>query len=82
MLFILEALPEETTSGCSEELFYVEDLSSLFGETPEDPKGRQETWKGALESKGMRVNLKKTKNMISSENAGKVTLEGKFPCTI
>ena len=31
-------------------------------------------------SLGLRVNVKKTKTMISSENAGKVTTEGKFPC--
>ena len=30
----------------------------------------------------MRVNVKKTKTMISSENTGKVTIEGKFPCAV
>ena len=32
--------------------------------------------------KGLRVNIKKTKTMINSENAGKVTVEGKFPCAV
>ena len=32
-----------------------------------------------FESKGLRVNVK-TKMVISSENAAKVTEEGKFPC--
>ena len=37
-----------------------------------------EAWKGALEIKGLRVNVQKTKMMISSENAGKVA-KGTFP---
>ena len=42
-------------------------------------EGRLEAWKGALESKLLRINFKKTK-MISSENAGKITIEIKFRC--
>ena len=33
-----------------------------------------------MESKGLRVNVKKTKMMISSENVEKVTIEVKIPC--
>ena len=45
-------------------------------------KGRLETWKGALELKRLRVNVKKIKMMISSGNPGKFTVEGKFPCAV
>lgn len=38
-----------------------------------DLKDGVEAWKKALESKGLRINVKKTKKMISSEDAGKVT---------
>ena len=38
--------------------------------------------KGELESNGLRVNVKKTKMILSSGNAGKVTIEGKFPCAV
>ena len=48
--------------------------------THEGLKGRLKAWKGALESKGLWVNVKRTKEMIRSENAGKVPEEGKFPC--
>ena len=34
--------------------------------------------KGALESKGPRINAKKSKMVISSEIAGKVTTESRF----
>ena len=45
-------------------------------------KGRQETWKGALESQALRVNVKKKKMIISSENVEKVTEEGKSLCCL
>ena len=38
-----------------------------------------EAWKGPLESKVLRVNVKKGKMMSSSGNAGKVTVEEKSP---
>ena len=38
--------------------------------------------KGELESKGLRVYVKKTKMIISSKNAGKVTVEGKCSCVV
>ena len=39
-----------------------------------------EACKRGLESKELRVNVKKRKTIISGENAGKVTGEGKLPC--
>ena len=78
---MLEALAREIRSRCPEELLYADDLA-FVSETLKGLKGRLEAWslKGALESKGLRVNAKKTKMMISCENAGKVTVEGKFLC--
>ena len=53
----------------------------MVSENLESLKGRLgEAWKGALELKKVRVNVKKTKMMISSKNVGKVTIEGTFPC--
>ena len=75
---MLEALSREIRSGCPEELLYADDLASV-SEMHKCLKWRLESWKRALESMGFQVNIKKTKIMISSENAGKVTVEGKFP---
>ena len=50
----------------------------LVSETLEDLKGRTEAWKRALDSK----KVKKTKIIIISENAEKVTIEGKIPCAV
>ena len=65
---VLEVIYRTTRPGCPEELFYANDLA-LISETLEDLNGRLETWKGSLESKGLRINVRKTKMMISSENA-------------
>ena len=35
-----------------------------------------------MKSKGLRVNFKKTNMLVNSENAGKVTMKGKFPCAV
>ena len=40
----------------------------LISKIPEGLKGRLEALKGSLESKGLRVNVTKTKTMISGEN--------------
>ena len=45
-------------------------------------KGKLEAWEGALMSKGLRVNDKRTKIIINGENAGKTTEKGKFPCAV
>ena len=57
---------------------YHDDDFELVSETLQGLKWRLEAWKGALESKGQRVNVKKTKMVISSENVVKVTMEGMF----
>ena len=83
LLFIIvqEAPSREIKSGCPNELFYAVDMA-LVNETIECLKGRLEAWTGTLESKWLRENVKNTKTMISSKNAGKVTIEGKFPCAV
>ena len=43
---------------------------------------RLEAWKGILETKGLRVNVKKTRVMITSKNTEKLTEEGKFPLAV
>ena len=64
-IIVLEALSREIRSGCSEVLLHADDLT-LVGETLEELKWGLQACKGALESKGRRVNVKKTKIMISS----------------
>ena len=74
-VILLEALSR------SKELLYADDLT-LVSETLEGLEGRLQLWKGRLESNGLRVNVKKTKVMISSVNAGEVSEKGKFPWAV
>ena len=59
----------------------ADDLA-LVNEWLENFKGKLEAWKGALESKELRGNVKKTKMIISCEKARKDWKEGKFPFTV
>ena len=55
---------------------------TLVGETLEDLKESLGAWKGALETKELRVNVNLTKIIICGENNRKVEEKGKFPCTV
>ena len=55
---------------------------ALVSETLERLKWRLGAWQGRSELKGLRPNVKKTKMVLSSKNAGKVTMEGKFLCAV
>ena len=76
IVLVLEALSRKIRLGCPEYFLYTYEL------TLEGLKGKLEAQKGALESKGLRVNVKKTKIMISSENDGMVKTEDKFSCAV
>ena len=78
LIIVLEALSTKVRSKLPEELLCADDFA-LVSEKFEDLKGRLGAKKWAWELKGLRVNFKKIK-MISSENAGKVIMEWKFPC--
>ena len=80
-IVVLEALSSGIKLGCPEELFCADALA-LINETREGLKGTLEAWKGALESNVLRVNFKKAKMIISSENPGKITIEATFPCAV
>ncbi|KAK4300947.1 hypothetical protein Pmani_026888 [Petrolisthes manimaculis] len=55
--------------GCPEKMLYADDLA-LTCETMEGLLVKLKTWRKALESKGLRVNVTKTKVMISGCNVG------------
>ena len=63
-IIVLEALSREFKTGCPWELLYGEDLV-ISDEDPIKLKEMLSTWKRNLESRGLRVNMGKTKVMIS-----------------
>ena len=60
LIMVMEALFEEITSGCPEELPYTDDLP-LVSESLEGLKGKLEAQKSALEIKGWQQILRRQK---------------------
>ena len=65
-VIVMEAISREFMVAQPWELLYADDLAVIV-ETEEEPIKRLNEWKDNVESKGMRVNMNKTKVMISGE---------------
>ena len=60
---VVDVVTENTKEGLIKEAFYVDDLV-LMSEMMEGLKKRFLKWRSALESKGLKMNLEKTKVMV------------------
>ena len=65
----------------SQELFYADDLV-LIADSLEECISKLETWKNGMECKGLRVNMKKTKVMVSGVGLDVLKDSGKYPCAV
>ena len=63
-VIVMEAISREFRVALPWELLYADDLA-VIAETEEELIKRLNEWKDNVESKGMRVNMNKTKVMIS-----------------
>jgi len=63
-VIVMEAISREFRVAVPRELLYTDDLA-LIPETEEELIKRLNEWKHNVESKGMRVNMNKTKVVIS-----------------
>ena len=61
---VIDEVTENARKGWMKKILYADDLV-LMGETMEELRENFDEWREAFESKGMRVNLKKTKLMKS-----------------
>jgi len=78
---VTEALSREFSVALPWELLYADDLV-VIAETEEDLIKRLSEWKDFMENRGMRVNMNKTKVMISGERQ-KVTQNAvRWPCGV
>ena len=59
---VVDAVTEQARKGLLNEILYADDLV-LMSENLEDLRERFQRWRGALESKGIKVNIRKTKMM-------------------
>ena len=80
-IIVLEALSREFRTGCPWELLYADDLL-ISAESMEELLVKLKTWKAEMERKGLRVNMGKTKIMVSGPNLDLLKKSGKDPCGV
>jgi len=80
-LIVLEALSREFRTGCPWELLYADDLV-LIDEDLVKLIERLGTWKRNLEAHGLRVNMGKTKGMVTGRDLETLRDSGKYPCGV
>ena len=80
-IIVLEALSREFRTGTPWELLYADDLV-ISAETEEELKMKLNKWKTKMEAKGLRVNMGKTKIMVSGVNLQTLKDSGKYPCSV
>ena len=64
LAMVIDEEAENARKGWMKQILYADDLV-LMGETMEELREKFDEWREAFESKGMRVNLGKTKLMVS-----------------
>ena len=82
LLFItvLESLSRELRTGCQWELLYADDLE-IIASSMEKLLEKLNIWKKGLEEKGLRVDMGKTKIMVSGPQMDLLQKKtGKYPC--
>ena len=61
---VVDAVTKQARKELLNEILYADDLM-LMSENLEDLRERFQRWRGALESKGMKENIRRTKMMVS-----------------
>ena len=80
-IIVLEALSRDFRVGVPWELFFADDLV-IIATSLEECVERVKAWKEGLESKGLHVNMTKTKFMASGLGLDILQDSGKFPCAV
>ena len=80
-ILVLEALSREFRTGVPWELLYADDLV-VIADSLEECVTKLRAWKAGMESKGLRVNMKKTKIMVSGIGLDVLKDSGRYPCAV
>ena len=80
-IIVMEALSREFRTSLPWELLYADDLA-LLAESLQDLEHMYVAWKQGMEAKGLRVNINKTKVMVSQRGLKPHNKSGKFPCGV
>ena len=80
-ILVLEALSHKFGIGVPWELLYADDRM-LIANTHEEYISKLKVWKAVMESKGLCVNMKKTKFMVSGVGLDVQIKSDKSPCAV
>ena len=76
---MLEALSSQSRTGVPWERLYADDLA-VTADSLEECIARLKVWKEGMDRKGLRVNMEKTKLMVSGPGLDLLRDSGAFPC--
>ena len=80
-ILVLEALSRVFRRGTPWELLYADDLV-VIADSLDECVARLKAWKTGMESMGLRVNMPKTKCLVSGVGLDVLKNSGKFPCAV
>ena len=80
-VIVLEALSMELRTGCPWEILYADDLM-VSTQSMDELLAKLRTWRSEMEKKGLRVNMGKTKLMVSGSNLDALRKSGKYLCGV
>jgi len=80
-VIVMEAISREFRLALPWELLYADDLV-VIAETEEDLIKRLNEWEDNVENRGMRVNMNKTKVVISGERQNPMQKAARWPCGV
>ena len=81
IVIVLEALSIELCTGCLWELLYAYDLM-VGAQSMDELLVKLSTWRSGMEKKELRVNMGKTKLMVSGSNLDVLKKSRKYPCSV
>jgi len=82
LLFVtmMEAISREFATGLPWKLLYADDLV-VIAEDENELIIKLNQWKSCLQGKGLKVNVSKTKVMVSGGACNVIVMSGKYPCS-
>ena len=80
-IIVMQAITKHVATGLPWELLYADDLV-VVAENEDELRMKMASWKEAIEWKGLKVNIGKTKVMCSQKGRGVVKKSGVDPCGV
>ena len=78
---VMEEAAKECRRGVPWDMLYADDLV-LSAESKEEVLEQFNRWISAMESKGLKVNLSKTKILVTGKECESMITSGEYPCGV